>query len=91
MIRAPRPAEQSLERRCPEGPTSGILTRFAERNPNMRVILATLALGLAILGGCGQMGPLYMPEETAGGTASGGPTSGEATESVDFSSLPDET
>ena len=29
----------------------------------MRVIPATLGLWLLLLGGCGQMGPLYMPEE----------------------------
>lgn len=31
----------------------------------MRVIPATLGLWLLLLGGCGQMGPLYMPPETA--------------------------
>ena len=31
----------------------------------MRVIPATLGLCLLLLGGCGQMGPLYMPTQTA--------------------------
>ena len=45
----------------------------------MRVILAALVLGVNLVGGCGQMGPLYMPaEETpaAGDPAAGVPAAG---------------
>ena len=42
----------------------------------MRMILGALALGLALLGGCGQMGPLYMPDEEQ--PAAGGPSEPEA-------------
>ena len=41
----------------------------------MRVIPATLGLCLLLLGGCGQMGPLYMPTQTA--AAAGDPAAGE--------------
>ncbi len=63
MIRAAQPAEQGLPQRCPRRPGGGILTRFATRIPNMRTILAALVLGVILVGGCGQMGPLYMPDE----------------------------
>jgi predicted small lipoprotein YifL len=46
----------------------------------MRVILATLGLCLACLGGCGQMGPLYMPADesaAAGEPAAGDPAAGD--------------
>jgi predicted small lipoprotein YifL len=45
----------------------------------MRTILAALALGVILVGGCGQMGPLYMPAEetpTEGGPAAGDPAAG---------------
>jgi predicted small lipoprotein YifL len=65
MIRATRTPEQGSPRWCPRGLTGVILARFAKRTPTMRVIPATLGLWLLLLGGCGQMGPLYMPPETA--------------------------
>ena len=46
----------------------------------MRVILAALLLGVTLVVGCGQMGPLYMPaEETpaAGDPAAGDPAAGD--------------
>jgi len=45
----------------------------------MRVILAILLLGLAMLSGCGQMGPLYMPppEAPAAGPPSESPEPAE--------------
>ena len=42
----------------------------------MRVIPATLGLCLLLLGGCGQMGPLYMPTQTA--AAAGDPAADES-------------
>ena len=45
----------------------------------MRTLVANLLLALSLLGGCGQMGPLYMPTEqetTAEGTAAGDPAAG---------------
>ena len=79
MIRATRTPEQGSPRWCPRGLTGVILARFAKRTPTMRVIPATLGLWLLLLGGCGQMGPLYMPPETADQTrdpAAGDPAAG---------------
>ena len=51
----------------------------------MRTLAAKLLLALLLLGGCGQMGPLYMPTERATSTgdpaagvpAAGGPAAGD--------------
>jgi predicted small lipoprotein YifL len=56
---------------------AGIIPHFVIRTRNMPQLLATAALAAALymLGGCGQTGPLYLPEQappdedTAGTTA----------------------
>jgi predicted small lipoprotein YifL len=65
----------------------------------MRVIPATLGLWLLLLGGCGQMGPLYMPPETADQTrdpAAGTPAATdtpeeEPTAPTEASGIPEDT
>lgn len=75
MIRGRQAAEQAWPRWCPHSVTNGIIARFAIRYLTMRVILAILLLGLAMLSGCGQMGPLYMPPAE---TPAAGPSSESA-------------